>query len=79
VESVEPAGIGNELWPLRLKHLPNRLVRKLGVLVGLGVGVHLKIFLQKSLLQKGYPLSGAETVFAAQQGTTDRQTPIAAG
>jgi hypothetical protein len=38
VESVEPAGIGNELWPLRLEHLPNRLVRKLGVLVGLGVG-----------------------------------------
>jgi hypothetical protein len=38
VESVEPAGIGNELWPLSLEHLPNRLVRKLGVLVGLGVG-----------------------------------------
>src|ERR1700685_1293289 len=26
VESIEPAGIGNELWPFRLEHLPDRLL-----------------------------------------------------
>jgi hypothetical protein len=38
MESVEAAGIGNELRPLRLEHFPDRLVRKLGMFVGLGIG-----------------------------------------
>ena len=38
VESVEPAGIGDELRPFRLKHLPDRLLGQLGMAVHLGVG-----------------------------------------
>ncbi len=38
VESVEPAGIGNELWPFRLEHLPHRLLRLFRVAMCLGVG-----------------------------------------
>ena len=38
VESVEPAGIGNELRPLRLEHLPDRLFGQLRMAMRLGVG-----------------------------------------
>src|ERR1700681_679885 len=37
VESIEPAGIGNELRPLHLEHLPHRLLGKLWVAMRLGV------------------------------------------
>ena len=38
MEAVEPAGIRNELRPLRLKHLPDRLVGQLWMAMCLGVG-----------------------------------------
>ena len=38
VESVEPAGIGDELRPFRLEHLPDRLLGQLRMAVRLGVG-----------------------------------------
>src|SRR5438477_5308238 len=38
VEPVEPAGIGNELWPFRLEHFPDRLLGKLWMAMRLGVG-----------------------------------------
>jgi hypothetical protein len=38
VESIEPAGIGNELRPLCLEHLPDRLLGKLRMAMHLGVG-----------------------------------------
>ncbi len=38
VESIEAAGIGNELRPLRLEHLPDRLLGQLRMAVRLGVG-----------------------------------------
>src|SRR5438105_12228173 len=38
VESVEPARIGNELRPLRLEHLPDRLLGQLRMAMRLGVG-----------------------------------------
>src|ERR1700732_1374637 len=38
VESIEPAGIGNELRPLRLEHLPDRLLGQLRMGMRLGVG-----------------------------------------
>src|SRR5271156_4516536 len=37
VESIEPAGIRNELWSLRLKHLPDRLLGQLRMMMHLGV------------------------------------------
>ena len=38
MESIEPAGIGNELWPFRLEHLPNCLVDQFGMAMRFGVG-----------------------------------------
>src|SRR5580700_1379698 len=38
VESIEPAGIRNELRPLRLEHLPDRLLGQLRMVMHLGVG-----------------------------------------
>ena len=38
VESIEPAGIGNELRPLRLEHLSDRLLGQLWMGMRLGVG-----------------------------------------
>src|ERR1700677_1538040 len=38
VESIEPAGIGNELRPLCLEHLPDRLLGQLRMGMYLGVG-----------------------------------------
>src|ERR1700676_4900876 len=38
VESIEPAGIGNELRPLRLEHLPDRLLGQLRMAMRFGVG-----------------------------------------
>src|ERR1700680_2604192 len=38
VESVEPAGIGNELWPFGFEHLPNRLFGQFRMAVRSGVG-----------------------------------------
>src|ERR1700730_4537658 len=38
VESIEPAGIRNELRPLRLEHLPDRLLGPLRMAMRLGVG-----------------------------------------
>jgi hypothetical protein len=38
MESIEPARIGNELRPLRLEHLPDRLLGQFRMAVGLGVG-----------------------------------------
>ena len=38
MESIEGAGIGNELRPLRLEHIPDRLVCQFGMAMGLGVG-----------------------------------------
>src|SRR5271157_57965 len=38
VESIEPAGIGNELRSLRLEHLPDRLLGQLRMAMRLGVG-----------------------------------------
>jgi len=38
VESIEPAGIGNEVRPLRLEHLPDRLLGQLRMVMHLGVG-----------------------------------------
>ena len=38
MQSVTPPGIGNEIRSLPLKHLPDRLIRELRMLVGLGVG-----------------------------------------
>src|SRR6478672_3363550 len=54
MESVEPARIGNELVPLRLKHLPDRLLGQLRMTMRLGVGnalvgepgVHLVVALE---------------------------------
>jgi hypothetical protein len=37
VESIELAGIGNELWPLRLEHLPDRLLGQLWMVMRLGI------------------------------------------
>src|SRR4029077_2075484 len=37
MESVKPPGIGNELRSLPLKHLPDCLIRELGMVVSLGV------------------------------------------
>src|SRR6267378_1681354 len=60
VESVEPAGIGNELWPFRLEHLPNRLLGQFWMAMRLGVGnaliqqprVHLVIGLESQSRRK---------------------------
>src|SRR3982075_1913001 len=38
VEAVEPAGIGNELRPLCLEHLPDCMVGQLRMMMRLGVG-----------------------------------------
>src|ERR1700683_3161297 len=38
VESIEPPGIGNELRPLCLEHLPDRLLGQLRMAMHLGVG-----------------------------------------
>src|SRR5437763_11109501 len=38
MEAVEPTRIGNELRPLRLEHLPDRLVAQLRMAMRLGVG-----------------------------------------
>ena len=38
VEAVEPAGVGNELRPFRLKHLPDRLLGQLRMAMHLGMG-----------------------------------------
>ena len=38
VEAIEPAGVGDELRPLRLEHLPDRLVGQLWMAMRLGVG-----------------------------------------
>ena len=38
MEAIEAAGIGNELRPFRLECFPDRLVCKLGMAMGLGVG-----------------------------------------
>jgi len=38
MESIEPAGIGNELWPFRLEHLPDCLLGQFWMAVRLGVG-----------------------------------------
>src|SRR2546421_8634004 len=38
VEAVEPTGIGNKLWPLRLEHLPDRLLTQLRMAMRLGIG-----------------------------------------
>src|SRR6202162_289892 len=38
VEAVEPAGIGNELRPLRLENLPDRLLGQLRMAMRIGVG-----------------------------------------
>src|SRR6202035_5251034 len=38
VESIEPAGIGNELWPFGFEHLPDRLFGQFWMPVRLGVG-----------------------------------------
>jgi hypothetical protein len=38
MEPVEAAAIGNELWPLLLEHLPDRLAGPLGMAVRLGPG-----------------------------------------
>jgi hypothetical protein len=38
VEAIEPADVANQHGPLRLEHLPDRLVRKLRMLVCFGVG-----------------------------------------
>src|SRR3954447_3416139 len=38
VEAIEPARIGNELWPLRLEHLPHGLFGQLRMAMRLGVG-----------------------------------------
>ena len=37
MKAVEAAGDGNQVRPLRLKHLPDRPVLELGMMVGLGV------------------------------------------
>jgi hypothetical protein len=54
MESIEPAGIGDQLWPLRLEHLPDRLLGQLRVAMRLGIGdafieqpgVHLVVALE---------------------------------
>jgi len=38
METIEAAGNGNQMRPLRLEDLPDGLVRLLRMLVGLGVG-----------------------------------------
>src|SRR5258705_13431192 len=38
VESVEPTGIGNKLWPLRLEHLPDCLLGQFWMAMRFGVG-----------------------------------------
>src|SRR2546429_9666912 len=38
MESVEPAGIGNELRPFCLEHLPDRMAGQLRMMMRLGVG-----------------------------------------
>jgi hypothetical protein len=38
MESIEPAGIGNELRPIGFEHLPDRLFGQLRMAVRLGVG-----------------------------------------
>src|SRR6202171_4214828 len=38
MEAVEPTRMGSELWPLRLEHLPDRLVDQLRMAMRLGVG-----------------------------------------
>lgn len=38
MEAIERADIGDQARPLGLKHLPNRLVRDVGMLVRLGMG-----------------------------------------
>jgi hypothetical protein len=38
VESIEPAGIRNELRPLRLEHFPDRLLAQFRMVMRLGVG-----------------------------------------
>src|SRR5258705_5762995 len=38
MESIEPAGIGNELWPLGFEHLPDRLFDQFRMAMRLGVG-----------------------------------------
>src|SRR5262249_58188840 len=54
VEAIEPAGIGNQSWPLRLEHLPDRLLVPLRMAMRLGIGdafieqpgVHLVVALE---------------------------------
>src|ERR1700737_5664249 len=38
MESVEPAGIGNELWSFGFEHLPNRLFDQFRMVLRFGVG-----------------------------------------
>src|SRR6185369_17046630 len=38
MESIEPAGIGNQLWPLCLEYLPDRPIGELRMPVCLGIG-----------------------------------------
>src|SRR5687767_8857473 len=38
MEAVEPARIGNELWPLRLEHFPDRLLGQLWMAMRFGIG-----------------------------------------
>src|ERR1700736_6068332 len=66
VESIEPAGIGNELWPFRLEHLPDRLFGQFRVAMGFGVG---DAFVQQpgiQLVQGFEPQPWREESFAYQ-------------
>src|SRR3981081_1228676 len=48
MESIEPAGIGNELWPLGFGHFPARLFGQLRMAMRLGVG---NAFVQQPCVQ----------------------------
>src|SRR6266567_228267 len=64
MESIEPAGIGNELWPLGFEHLPDRLFAQFRMPVRLGVGDAL---IQKPRIQlvEGFePQSWRKKAFA---------------
>src|SRR5476651_2486242 len=68
VESIEPAGIGNELWPFRLEHLPDCLLGQFWMAVRLGVAAATQ-FLEypwRRMRRFRAASSGLDKFFAAQ-------------
>jgi len=64
VGTVEPAGIRNELRPLRLEHFPDCLLGKFRMAMGLGVGDAFTRQLGVQFVEGFEPQSWREAVVA---------------